>query len=210
MSDPWSVSGPSSTRRARARAALQWPTLVWLTVVWCLLWGEFSIGNVLAGLLVSVLAVRVFPLPPLLFDARPHPVALLRLTLVFLADLVRSSLQVARIALRPGYQPTNSVILVPLRTRSDFALFVTAEMLSLVPGSLLIEGSRRTWTLQLHIIDTPTVADVERARRKAYEQERRVVEALGSDEEIARVHQPPPGGGGGVPPVPPTHGGAGR
>lgn len=180
------------TRRQRSRAALQWPTLVWLTVVWCLLWGEFTVGNVLAGLVVSVLAVRVFPLPALTYDSRPHPVALLRLVAMFFADLVRSSVQVAVLALRPGYQPTNSVIVVPLRTRSDFALFVTAEMLSLVPGSLLIEASRRTWTLQLHVLDTPTMADVQQARRHAYDQERRVVEALGSPEEIARVRQPQP------------------
>ena len=170
----------------------QWPALLWLTFVWVMLWGEFSVGNILAGVLVAAAVLLVFPQPPLPLAIRPHPVALVRLVAVFVKDLVASSTQVALLALRPGRQPLNSVIVVPLRTRSEFALMLTSELLSLVPGSLLIEASRLTWTVQLHIIDTPDGAAVERAREYVWAQERRVVEALGEPDDIARVHEPPP------------------
>lgn len=177
-----------STRRGRARRALQWPVLLWLVIVWCLLWGEFTIGNVVAGLIVGVLVTLVFPLPPLVMDGRPHPVAMLRLLGAFLADLVVSSVEVAHLVLRGG-QPENAVTVVPLRTRSELALMVTAEVLSLVPGTLLIEASRRTWTIQLHVLDVRSQEALERQRAKVWRQERRVVEAIGSVEDIARVRQ---------------------
>lgn len=178
--------------QTRRPGIVQWPTIIWLTVVWCLLWGEFTVGNVVAGVVVSVLIVRVLPLPPLHVGAHPHPGALLRLLAVFAKDVVASSIEVARLALRAGTQPTNAVLVVPLRTRNEFALFVTAEMVSLVPGSLLIEASRARWTLQVHVINVPTPADVEHARERIWDQERRVVEAIGSPDELERVRQAPP------------------
>lgn len=181
-----------TTPRTGRRRALQWPAVLWLAVVWCLLWGEFTLGNVLAGLVVAVAVLVLFPLPSLAFSSRPHPWALLKLVGVFAVDLVASSIQVAALALRFGRQPVNAVLVVPLRTRSEFAMWVTAEMVSLVPGSLLIEVSRSRWELQVHVIDTPTPAAVQQARDRVWDQERRVVEAFGSAEDIARVRQPPP------------------
>src|SRR6185312_12962774 len=52
-----------TTERDGRRRALQWPAVLWLTVVWCLLWGEFTVGNVLAGVVVAVGVLVLFPLP---------------------------------------------------------------------------------------------------------------------------------------------------
>lgn len=182
---------PNRTPR-RVPLRHQWPALLWLTFVWVMLWGEFSVGNIVAGVVVGIAVLLVFPQPPLPLSIRPHPVALARLVAVFLKDLVSSSVQVAALALRPGRPPQNAVIVVPLRTRSEFALMLTSELLSLVPGSLLIEASKTVWCVQLHIIDTPDLATVDRARSHVWAQELRVVEALGDADDIARVHQPPP------------------
>jgi multicomponent Na+:H+ antiporter subunit E len=174
------------------RRALQWPAVLWLTVVWCLLWGEFTVGNVLAGIAIAIAVLLLFPLPSLAFGSRPHAWGLVKLVAIFVVDLVRSSTQVALLALRFGRQPVNAVLVVPLRTRSEFAMWVTAEMVSLVPGSLLIEISRSRWALQVHVLDTPDLAAVQRARHRVWDQERRVVEAFGDAEDMGRVRRPPP------------------
>lgn len=183
-----------STQQTPRRAPLrrQWPAVIWLTVVWVLFWGDLSVGNVVAGVAVAVAVLLVFPQPALPMRIRPHPVALVRLVAVFVVDLVVSSLQVAANALRPGAQPRNAVILVPLRTRSDFSLMLTAELLSLVPGSLLVDASHTRWAVQLHIMDTPDLEAVQLAREHVWAQELRVVEALGEPDDVARVRQPPP------------------
>ena len=183
---------PDTSRRRQARLALEWPVVSWLTLVWVLLWGEFSVGNILAGLVVSVAIIRVFPLPPIDFAGRVHPWRLAVLAYAFFRDLVLSSIQVARIVLRFGHQPVNSILVVPMRTRSELALMLTSEIVSLVPGSLLIEIAREDWTIQIHVLETLSLDDVEGARQRVWAEEERVVRALGSAEDIARIEQPPP------------------
>ncbi|MFD1825367.1 Na+/H+ antiporter subunit E [Mumia zhuanghuii] len=184
-----------ASRRTQARRALQWPVVLWLTLVWVLLWGEFTVGNILAGAVIAVAIIRVFPLPPIEFHGRVHPWRLLILVYAFFRDLVASSVQVATIVMRFGYQPVNAVLVVPMRTRSELALMLTSEIVSLVPGSLLIEASRSTWTLQIHVLETRSQADVEAARQRVWDEEERVVRALGNAEDIARIEQPRPEGG---------------
>lgn len=165
--------------RSRLRL-LQWPTIVALTVLWLLLWGELSVWMVLSGVVVAVAVCLVFPLPPLRVPVRIRPLLLTALVLRFLGDVVVSSLQVAAVTLRPGIGGLrNSIVAVPLRTPSDFVLTVVAEMTSLIPGSVVVEAHRASHTLHLHVLDTRDVADVERFRQRVWDQERRLVRALG-------------------------------
>jgi multicomponent Na+:H+ antiporter subunit E len=181
-----------SRRRARVRG-LQPAVLGWLTLVWVALWGELSLFNVVAGLLVAAGVCLVFPLPPLRLHVRIRPVRLGWLVLHFLADVVRASVQVAWTTLQLHRMPRNAVIGVQLRTSSDFVLTVVAEMTSLVPGSLVVEARRSTSTLYLHVLDARDQAGVERMRRDVLALERRVVLAFGT--ETHQVEEPPTGTG---------------
>jgi multicomponent Na+:H+ antiporter subunit E len=79
------------------------------------------------------------------------------------------------------------VIEVDLRTHSDLILTVVAEIVSLVPGSLVVEARRSTHTLFLHVLDARDQAGVDRMRRQVYRLERRVELAFGTESR-----QPPP------------------
>lgn len=176
---------PSSDGVPSRRNGVQWPMLIGLTVVWVLLWGGLNVANVLSGLVVAVFVTLVFPLPPIVIGGQLRPIGLLRLAGWFVVELVVASVQVAGQALRVGQRPLNAVIQVDLRSRSDLYLTITAELLSLVPGSLVVEVRRSTSTLFLHVLDVGDEADVEEARRRALRQEERVMRALASDEELA-------------------------
>ena len=105
-------------------------------------------------------------------------------------DVVIASAQVARTTLQLRRQPVNAVIKVDLATRSDFILTVVAEMVSLVPGSLVVEARRSTFTLFLHVLDARDQAGVDKMRREVHALERRVIAAFGD-----RSHQPSPSTG---------------
>ena len=183
--------GPGEAPRAAPadapsrRNGLQWPILIGLTVVWVLLWGSVTVANVLSGLVVAVVVMLVFPLPPIVFGGRLRVRGLAVLAGWFVVELIVASTQVAALALRIGKRPLNAVIQVDLRSRSDLYLTLTAELLSLVPGSLVVEARRSTSTLFLHVLGVHSDADVEEARRRALRQEERVMRALASDEELA-------------------------
>ncbi|MFY0409483.1 Na+/H+ antiporter subunit E [Solicola sp. PLA-1-18] len=172
------------TRFQRARLNYQWPVILGLTAVWIMLWGDLSLFNVVCGLLVAFFVLTVFPLPPLQFSGRVRPVGLLVLLAVFLVDLVKASVQVAGKALDPRYQPSNAIIAVPLRSLADAYFLLTAELVSLVPGSLLLESDYGERTLYLHVLGARDDADVEKAREAVWAQERRVMKALASDDEM--------------------------
>ncbi|WP_298455271.1 Na+/H+ antiporter subunit E [uncultured Cellulomonas sp.] len=181
-----------SLHTRRRRMAVQWPTLLWLTIVWVLLWGGLTPANVLAGLAIGLLVSMGLPLPPVATEGRLRPLRLAHLLAVFVKDVCVASVGVAVLAFRRR-APRSAVIRVRLRTTSDLYLTLTAELCSLVPGSLVVEAHRLTSTLYLHELDVDGERGIEHARRRVLDQEERVLRALASDAELAAAGLGGPG-----------------
>ena len=159
--------------------------VAWLTVVWVLLWGDLSVANVLAGAVLGFLVTRALPMPTVEFHGRLRPLGLLRLLARFTRELVVASFQVARLAMTPGRRPRSAVIAVQLRSHSDLYLTLTAQVCSLVPGTVVVEAHRVTGTLYLHLLDVDLAGGIEAARRHALGNEELILRALASDDELA-------------------------
>jgi multicomponent Na+:H+ antiporter subunit E len=166
------------------RARFHPPMIILSALVWVALWGELSIFFVLSGALLGVLIGLVFPMPPIVGAGRFRPIGLIRLVATLIFDLVRSSVAVMIMVLRPGYQPRNAIVGVQLRSRSDLYLTQTAEIVSLVPGTIVVEARRSTSTLYLHVLDIRGDDAVERVRHNVLINEARVIRAFGRREEI--------------------------
>lgn len=166
------------------RGGLQWKMILILAVVWVLLWGELSVILVVGGLLLGLIVSLVFPLPPLHFHGRIRPLGLLALIVRLITDLVRASVSLTWLALRFGYTPRNAVVKVQLRTVDDFYLTATAELVTLVPGSIALEARRLEGTIYLHVMDVRSPEDLEAARTDVLAAEARVIRAFGSRAEI--------------------------
>ncbi|WP_420115667.1 Na+/H+ antiporter subunit E [Micromonospora sp.] len=182
-------AGTSPPRIGRRRDQLI--ALGWLVVVWNLLWGSFSPANLLAGLLVGGAVLVFFPLPPVSFGGRLRPRALLRLAGVFVVELVSASIHVAAIAVRPGFRPRGAIIGVRLRVRTDLNLALTAELLSLVPGTLIVEVDRDAGVLYVHVLDVRSPADLTGSRDRILAVEERIVRAIGSAAELRQLTTEP-------------------
>lgn len=157
------------------------PQTIWLTVVWVCLWGELSIANVLGGFLVSVVVLALFPLPPLGVPMRFRPIPVLILAVRFFADMAKASVHVAWLALRPGRPPRSLVVDLHLKGRNELFQTVTAEMVALVPGTLVIDLEAETGKLTLHVINVATRAEAEKIRHSVLAQEARVLRAFAVD-----------------------------
>lgn len=174
-----------SPRGRRARLRYPLAATLWLTAMWVLLWGDLSVGTVLAGLGVALLVGVVFPMPPVRVTGRLHVLPLLVLVALFLRDLVVASVQVVRLAFRFGRAPHSAVIGVQLRSPVDLYMTLTAELTSLVPGSVVVEAHRTTGMLYVHVLDVGIVHGLAAAREHVLENEARILRALASDEELA-------------------------
>ena len=178
-----------STSRRRLRFRLQWRAIMVLTVIWLVLWGNYSLVDILVGMALSWLITVTFPLPPIRYHGRLRPLGLLRLIGSVLHDLAVASYRLTMQAFGRQINFRPAVIRVRLRTHQDLYQVETAELISIVPGSIVIDARRSTRVLYLHLVDLPDSGGVEPARQAALDVERRVLEAFGSDMEIARVRE---------------------
>lgn len=159
----------------------------WLVLVWNLLWGDLSWGNLVGGLAAGLAVLLFFPLPSVTFGGRIRPWAALTFAGRFVAELVAASIHVAGVALRPGCRPHGGIVAVPLRVRTDLNLALTAEVVSLVPGTLILEVDRESATLYVHVLHVRGPYDLLAARDRVWDVERRLVHALGSAAEVRQV-----------------------
>ncbi|MFC0028258.1 Na+/H+ antiporter subunit E [Micromonospora chaiyaphumensis] len=182
---------PAPAVRRGGRRRDQAVALGWLVAIWVLLWGDLSWGNLLAGLVIGAAVLLFFPLPPVTFGGRLRPGALLVLAVTFAGELVTASLHVAAVALRPGFRPRGAIIAVPLRVRTDLNLALTAEVISLVPGTLIVDVDRDRGVLYAHVLDVRRPEDLADSRERILAVERRIVRAVGSPAEVRRLSPEP-------------------
>jgi multicomponent Na+:H+ antiporter subunit E len=181
------ADGPTEPRGRVGRGRDRLVALGWLVLVWNLLWGDVSWGNVVGGALIAGAVVLFFPLPPVTFGGRVRPRAVLVLLLRFAGELVTASANVARIAVQPGYRPRGAITAVRMRVRTDLNLALTAEMVSLVPGTLVVDVDRDAGTLHVHVLDVRGPSDLADSRDRIHAIERRLVRAFGSAAEVRLV-----------------------
>jgi multicomponent Na+:H+ antiporter subunit E len=171
---------------ARRRYVLQWPMIVVLTIIWVLLLGKLTVGTVVAGFLLAILIGVVFPLPPVESHGRFHLGGQAWLAYRLVADLVVASFAVALLAFRRA-PAKSAMVRVDLRSHSDLYEALTSELVSLVPGTLVVEARRSTRTLYLHALGVDRLSDVDPIRQSVLDAEARVIGAYGSAEERQTV-----------------------
>lgn len=149
-----------------------------LTAAWVMLWDKVTVANVVAGLLVSLGTLTVFPLPgrhePQLTAS---PVACGRLAVAVLAELVRSNLLVSREIVSRNANLCTGIVAVRMRTSSPKLLSTVANILALSPGTIAVAASDGPPTLYVHVL---TLDDIIAVRRRVARLERLVVEAFGA------------------------------
>ena len=177
------------TATNRLRFRFQWRAVILLAAIWVLLWGDASLLNILFGALLGWLVTVVFWLAPIRYYGRVHPWRLLVLLATQLRELAVASLQLAVVAFRPRVQLRPGVVRVELRSNNDLYQVGLAQLISIVPGTLVVEVVRRPRLLYLHVFDLPDDASIESERTHALTLERRLVEAIGSTSEIEAVRR---------------------
>lgn len=175
--------------RLRRNFFHQLPLLVWLVVLWMLLWGSLSWLNLVTGIVVALIVMRVFFLPPVELSGRFNALWALVFIVVFLWDVIRGSFHVAWIAVNPRRRPASSVIAVHLNSRSDLVMLLVSLYISLVPGSLVVEADRYRAVLYIHALDVHDAASLEKMRGTVLTAERRIVRVIGSREDLRRSQE---------------------
>ncbi|MDI2033485.1 Na+/H+ antiporter subunit E [Paenarthrobacter nitroguajacolicus] len=160
------------------------PLLIWLVIVWGALWRDFSPGNLLFGALIAVLVAKFFYLPPVELSGRFNLLRAIPFALLFVAKVVAASFLVLYLAVVKGPKVRSAVVAVPLRSHSDLMVTATGHVISLIPGSLVVEVDRSTSTLYLHALNIYQEADIDKIRRETQDIEAGLIRIMGTREEV--------------------------
>ena len=87
----------------------------------------------------------------------------LRLFVIFLYDLVASSIQVARAVISPRDITRPRLVTVPLRARTDAEIMLVANFISLTPGTLSVDADPERRMLLVHDLFAGDSGDYTRA-----------------------------------------------
>ncbi|SNT12148.1 multisubunit potassium/proton antiporter, PhaE subunit [Sphingomonas laterariae] len=135
------------------RRLLPYPMLsLALFGMWVLLTG-FSPGHVVVGALVGVFGGlvmrRLSPEQPRIRFGW----AMVKLTALVVADIVRSNIAVGRIILFGRSDRRSGFIQLPITLHSPYALAALVIILTATPGTLWLQHDARSNTILIHVLD---------------------------------------------------------
>lgn len=123
---------------------------IMLALGWMLLNRSYSTEDFITGFAVGFLAL-VLTQP---FQKKPaygkRLLSVAKLIIIFLYQLVVGSLQVVWDVLTPTHLSTPKIINLPLTVTSDFQIMLLANLISLTPGTLILDLSRDKKYLVVH------------------------------------------------------------
>ncbi|MFP2769227.1 Na+/H+ antiporter subunit E [Oceanisphaera sp. KMM 10153] len=124
-----------------------------LALLWVILSGNYSISNLVAGMLLSYLVLA--------FVARDKPTfanyfgklpQIIRFVLFFIWDLVKANARVAHDVLTPTHLMRPGVIAIPLDLKDDAGISLFANLITVTPGSLTLDVSSDRKVLYVHMM----------------------------------------------------------
>lgn len=167
---------------------VSWLMTLGLVVIWLMLWGNISVQSVLIGIIIALGIQLAFPLPVIPEVGRIRPLGVLKLIMWTLGGLVTASIELATQILAFKRPIKHAVICVNLRTKTDFITALTSELVTLVPGSVVVDSI--AGELVVHVFRADSPEDIDSARRQVLAQEALVIGAFGSAEERALLAKP--------------------
>ncbi|OGU22253.1 MAG: Na+/H+ antiporter subunit E [Hydrogenophilales bacterium RIFOXYD1_FULL_62_11] len=125
-----------------------------LAFLWLLLVNQLSAGHLVLGALLGwLIPFATSRFWPEQIRIR-HPFTLLRYLVVFVIDIVRGSFHVARLILLGPARLRPMFVTVPLALKTDLAISLLANTISLTPGTVSARLSADKQTLIVHTLDT--------------------------------------------------------
>lgn len=147
-----------------------------LMLLWAMATGALGLVNLAVGFVVGGLVLHF--VGPALGDPRyaVRALGIVRLTLFFLKELVVSSVRVAVDVLRPTMAMRPALVAVPLDLKSDGAITLLANLVSLTPGTLSVDVADDRSCLYVHAMYGDDPEAVRRSIKHDFE--RRIQEVM--------------------------------
>jgi len=161
------------------RRWLPYPLLFFLLLaMWLLLTQTFSVGQIFLGSLAALAGTHVMAALRPVRSPIGSVSAIVRLSAVVVADIIRSNFAVAAIVLFPRKTRTSGFVRLPLELQDPHGLALLAIIITATPGTVWVDHDRRNSFLLIHVLDLVDEEEWVRLIKRRYEA--RLLEIFGS------------------------------
>lgn len=147
-----------------------------LALAWVVLTSDYSPGNFAVGFFLAYLILRLTQQNQATSRYGRRIQRIVLFVLYFLKEVVVSSLRVAVLVLSPKMDVTPAVVAFPLTVRSEAAITLLGNLITLTPGTLTIDVSTDRKVMYVHTIDGRDVASFRQSIAEGFE--RRILEIM--------------------------------
>ncbi len=130
-----------------------------IAIVWMFLSSSMTATTFVIGYLIGfllLLMMRRF-LGAKLYTARLW--ATIKLSLLFISELIKSNIAVLRLVLRPKLDIQPRFFALPTDLKRDWEITLLSSLITLTPGTIVVHVSDDQKTLYVHAIDADDVDD---------------------------------------------------
>ncbi|RAI00918.1 Na+/H+ antiporter subunit E [Acuticoccus sediminis] len=140
-----------------------------LAAAWAAMTGHFGFLNLLFGFVIGGLALAMIREEAGSVSHFRQAAMIIQLALIFVYELIKSSVNVATIVLSPSRELQPAIIAFPLDVKTPAEITMLANMITLTPGTLSVDVSDDRSTLYIHAIDAPDPEAVVRDTKASFE-----------------------------------------
>ena len=130
-----------------------------MAFVWMFLSVSFTSQSFFIGFLLGLLVIYAFRR---FFNSRFYllrVVAVINLLFLFLKELVLANISVLKTILRPKLDFQPGIFALPTELKTEWEITLLANLITLTPGTLVVDISLDNKILYIHAIDIPDVDD---------------------------------------------------
>ncbi|MED4968890.1 Na+/H+ antiporter subunit E [Geobacillus sp. NFOSA3] len=149
--------------------ALQILLNVLLAFVWMFLSASFNASTFIVGYILGLLIIFMLRR---YFHSRFYVIPFLvicKLILIFLKELLLSNIAVLKVILAPSMNIQPCIFALPLEVKKDWEITVLSNLITLTPGTLVVDVSEDRNTLYVHALDAPNVEETIKQIKESFE-----------------------------------------
>lgn len=145
-----------------------------LAIFWALASGRLTVGTFAVGFVAGFATLYVTRRATGTGEYTVKAVRAFALLVYFLRELVVANLRLAYDVVTPTHHMKPAILAIPLDVRSDFAITLLANLITLTPGTLTLHVADDRTAIYIHSVYTP---DADRLRHEIKDGlERRILE----------------------------------
>ncbi|WP_339170637.1 Na+/H+ antiporter subunit E [Anoxybacillus sp. FSL W8-1294] len=142
---------------------------VCLAFVWMFLTVSFNGASFIIGYVIGLLIIFMlrrffhsrFYLAPMF--------VVVKLLFIFLKELVLSNIAVAKIVIKPSLHVEPAIFALPTQLKKEWEITLLAMLITLTPGTLVLDVSDDKSTLYIHALNSPDVHEAIQSIKQSFE-----------------------------------------